>query len=153
MLQVNQPLPNFALSATQGDFIWENEQHKNWIFYFYPKDNTPGCTTQGQHFRDHYLTFQNMGINIAGISRDSLKSHQNFSEKMQFPFTLMSDKDEVLCQLFDVIKNKKMYGKDVRGIERSAFLIQGGKLIHEWRKVKASENVQEILDWLVKNPL
>ncbi|KTD76345.1 peroxiredoxin [Legionella waltersii] len=117
------------------------------VLYFYPKDSTPGCTTEGQNFRDAYSQFQSLNSVIFGISRDSLKSHDNFKCKQEFPFELISDKDEQLCKLFDVIKMKSMYGKQVRGIERSTFIIdQKGILKHEWRKVSVPGHVDEVLN-------
>ena len=116
------------------------------VLYFYPKDSTPGCTREGQDFRDNYAKFKRAGAEIVGVSRDSLKSHENFKAKQEFPFELMSDKDEELCQVFDVIKMKNMYGKQVRGIERSTFLIdKNGVLQHEWRKVKVDGHADEVL--------
>ncbi|MCC5014591.1 MULTISPECIES: peroxiredoxin [unclassified Legionella] len=121
------------------------------VLYFYPKDATPGCTTEGQDFRDAYAEFQKLNTEILGISRDSLKSHENFKCKQQFPFELISDPDEILCQQFDVIKMKSMYGKQVRGIERSTFLIDPqGILRHEWRKVSVKGHVAEVLQTLAK---
>ncbi len=129
----------FDLSAFRGQ--------RHLVLYFYPKDNTPGCTTEGQDFRDHYAEFQALDTDIFGISRDSLKVHENFRSKQSFPFELISDKDEALCQLFDVIKMKNMYGKQVRGIERSTFLIdKNGLLRQEWRKVRVKEHVATVLD-------
>jgi peroxiredoxin Q/BCP len=129
---------NICLSDLKG---------KNVVLYFYPKDNTPGCTLEGQDFRDHALKFKRRNTVVLGISRDSIKSHDNFKEKQGFPFDLISDGDEKLCQLFDVIKMKNMYGKKVRGIERSTFLIdQHGKLQKEWRKVKVEGHVEEVCE-------
>ena len=128
----------FTLSAHNGHPV---------VLYFYPKDNTPGCTTEGQQFRDLHGAFTRLGAVVAGISRDSLKSHENFKSKMAFPFDLISDADEKLCAQFDVIRMKNMYGKQVRGIERSTFLIgPDGKLAREWRKVKVDGHAQEVLD-------
>jgi thioredoxin-dependent peroxiredoxin len=116
------------------------------VLYFYPKDNTPGCTTEGADFRDLHSQFARLGAVIAGVSRDSLKSHQGFKAKMDFPFELLSDPDEKLCAQFDVIKMKNMYGKQVRGIERSTFLIgPDGSLVREWRKVKVDGHAAEVL--------
>jgi peroxiredoxin Q/BCP len=117
------------------------------VLYFYPKDNTPGCTTEGAQFRDLHDRFAKAGAVVAGVSRDSVKSHQGFAAKMGFPFPLLSDADEKLCQAFDVIKMKSMYGKTVRGIERSTFLIDAdGKLAREWRGVKVPGHAHEVLD-------
>ena len=119
------------------------------MLYFYPKDNTPGCTTEGADFRDLHKQFAKLGAVVAGVSRDTLKSHENFKAKMEFPFELISDADEALCKQFDVIKMKNMYGKKVRGIERSTFLIDGaGKLVREWRGVKVPGHAQEVLDFV-----
>ena len=120
---------------------------KNVILYFYPKDNTPGCTTEGEDFRDNYAAFQSLNCDIIGISRDSIKSHENFKAKMNFPFELLSDEEEIVCQQFDVIKMKNMYGKQVRGIERSTFLIDAnGNLRNEWRGVKVAGHVMDVLE-------
>ena len=117
------------------------------VIYFYPKDNTPGCTTEGMNFRDAYKDFQKAGAEICGVSRDSLKSHENFKSKMGFPFELLSDEDESACKLFDVIKMKNMYGRQVRGIERSTFIIDGkGVLRHEMRGIKVPSHVDEVLE-------
>ena len=117
------------------------------VVYFYPKDSTSGCTTEGQDFRDSINTFRRRKTVILGISRDSIKSHENFKAKQEFPFELLSDADEKACKLFDVIKEKNMYGRTVMGIERSTFLIDdSGKLRKEWRKVKVKGHVDEVLE-------
>lgn len=117
------------------------------ILYFYPKDNTPGCTQEGQDFRDRHPDFERAGATILGVSRDSVKSHENFKNKQEFPFDLIADEDEALCRQFDVIKEKNMYGKKVMGVERSTFLIDPeGRLAREWRKVKVPGHVDEVLD-------
>ncbi|MDP1941319.1 MAG: peroxiredoxin, partial [Gallionella sp.] len=122
---------------------------KHLVIFFYPKDNTPGCTTEVQQFRDLYAQFQQANCELAGISRDSLKSHENFKEKFTLPFELLSDTDETVCGLFDVIKQKNLYGKQVRGIERSTFVFdRDGVLRHEWRKLKADGHAQEVLDFV-----
>jgi len=119
---------------------------KNVILYFYPKDSTPGCTREGQDFRDNIAKFRRASTVILGVSRDSVKSHENFKTKQEFPFDLLSDKEEKLCDQFDVIKEKNMYGKKVMGIERSTFLIdKKGVLQREWRKVKVDGHVDEVL--------
>lgn len=119
------------------------------VLYFYPKDSTPGCTLEGQDFRDKHQEFVAHNAVVLGVSRDSLKSHENFKTKQQFPFELISDADEHLCQQFDVIKMKSMYGKQVRGIERSTFLIDpNGKVQHVWRKVSVKGHVAEVLEKL-----
>ncbi len=120
---------------------------KNVVLYFYPKDNTPGCTAEGEDFRDNYAAFQSLNCDIIGISRDSIKSHENFKAKMNFPFELLSDEEEIVCQQFDVIRMKNMYGKQVRGIERSTFLIDAnGNLRNEWRGVKVAGHVMDVLE-------
>ena len=146
----NQTIPDFTLPSTSGKTFILSEQHgKNLIIYFYPKDSTPGCTTQGQQFRDHYQDFQKTNTEIVGISRDSLKSHENFKAKFEFPFELLSDSEELACNLFNVIKMKKMYGKEVRGIERSTFVINpNGELVREWRGVKVDGHIPEVLDFV-----
>ncbi len=119
------------------------------MFYFYPKDATPGCTTQGMQFRDAYAEFQAKNTEIVGISRDSVKSHENFKAKFNFPFELLADTEEVACSLFNVIKMKNMYGKQVRGIERSTFIIDpNGVLIKEWRGVKVDGHAAEVLSFI-----
>ena len=141
-----KPVADFAAESTHGTFRLSDHTGHPVVLYFYPKDNTPGCTTEGAQFRDLYQKFLKAGAIVAGVSRDSLKSHANFSEKMDFPFPLLSDADEALCKQFDVIRMKNMYGKQVRGIERSTFLIDGaGKLVREWRKVKVDSHVEEVL--------
>lgn len=147
---LNQTIPDFELPATSGlSFKLSDYIGKNLVIYFYPKDSTPGCTTQGMQFRDFYHEFQVANTEIVGVSRDSLKSHENFKAKFSFPFELLSDTEEVACSLFDVIKMKNMYGKQVRGIERSTFVIdKNGVLIQEWRKVKVDGHVQEVLAFI-----
>lgn len=146
------PLPQFELPATGGrTFRLGEGNEKLLVLYFYPKDNTPGCTTEGQQFRDLYPEFKKAGAEIYGISRDSLKSHESFKAKMTFPFELLSDAEETACRLFNVIKMKNMYGKKVRGIERSTFVVdRDGRVVREWRGVKVPGHVQEVLDF-VKN--
>ncbi len=143
-------VPDFTLPATSGQTFRLSEQAgKTVVIYFYPKDSTPGCTTQGQNFRDLYAEFTAAGAVVLGISRDSLKSHENFKAKQAFPFELGSDSDEAVCNVFGVIKQKMMYGKQVRGIERSTFVIDGkGVLRREWRGVKVPGHVQEVLDFV-----
>ena len=117
------------------------------VVYFYPRDNTPGCTRQGQEFRDHYDEFKSAGCEIVGISRDRISSHEKFAAKHEFPFPLLADSEEKLCREFDVIKEKNMYGKKVMGIERSTFLFDAnGKLAREWRKVRVPGHVEEVLE-------
>jgi thioredoxin-dependent peroxiredoxin len=149
-IMLNQSVTDFELPATSGKTIKLSDYlGKNLIIYFYPKDSTPGCTTQGIQFRDAYAEFQNLNTEILGISRDSIKSHENFKAKFTFPFELLSDTDELACSIFNVIKLKNMYGKQVRGIERSTFIInKDGTLVHEWRKVKVDGHVQEVLEFI-----
>lgn len=143
---LNKPVPDFSAPATGGDFSLSAHRGTKLVVYFYPKDNTPGCTAEGMEFRDLYPKFQQAGAEIIGISRDSLKSHDNFKNKLGLPFPLVSDQDEAVCQLFDVIKMKKMYGKEVRGIERSSFLIDAeGVLRQEWRGIKVPGHVADVL--------
>ena len=135
-----------ALESTAGPFRLSDHHGQAVVLYFYPKDNTPGCTVEGAAFRDAHGAFRKAGAVIVGVSRDSLASHARFKEKMAFPFELVSDPDEALCKRFDVIRMKKMYGKDVRGIERSTFLIGAdGKVAKEWRGVKVPGHVDEVL--------
>lgn len=143
-------IPEFQLPATGGQpFSLAAVRGKTLVLYFYPKDSTPGCTTEAQQFRDLHEEFLQAGCVIAGVSRDSVKSHENFKAKQNLPFTLISDADETLCTQFAVIKEKKLYGKLVRGIERSTFVIDGqGVLRHEWRGVKAPGHAQEVLDFI-----
>jgi peroxiredoxin Q/BCP len=147
---INKPVPDFEIAATGNQTIKLSDlRGKNILLYFYPKDHTPGCTTEGQNFRDNMAQFEALNTIIFGISRDTVKTHKNFKCKQEFPFELLSDTDEQLCNLFDVIKMKNMYGKQVRGIERSTFLINAdGILIHEWRKVKVKVHIQEVLETL-----
>ena len=146
---LNQPIPDFELPSTSNKtFRLSAASGKNLVIYFYPKDNTPGCTTEGQDFRDAYPEFAKLDCDIVGISRDSIKSHENFKTKMDFPFELLSDADETACKLFDVMKMKNMYGKQVRGIERSTFVVDAkGVLRKEWRGVKIPGHVQEVLEF------
>ena len=147
---LDQPAPDFELPATGGtNFRLSSAKGKPLVLYFYPKDNTPGCTTEGQQFRDLYPQFQKLGCAVYGLSRDSIKSHENFKARMQFPFDLLSDAEEKACKLFDVIKMKNMYGRKVRGIERSTFAIDSGGIVRrEWRGVKVPGHVQEVLDFV-----
>ena len=144
---LDQPAPDLELPATGGKtFRLSGAKGSPLVLYFYPKDNTPGCTTEGQHFRDLYVEFQKLKCGIYGVSRDSIKSHQNFKAKMKFPFDLLSDSEETACKLYGVIKMKNMYGRKVRGIERSTFAIDGRGIVRrEWRGVKVPGHVQEVL--------
>ncbi|UJP02058.1 MAG: peroxiredoxin [Nitrosomonas sp.] len=150
MLAINHPVEDFVLLSTDNkEFSLSAQKGKHVIIYFYPKDDTPGCTLEGQDFRDRWHEFTEKNCIVAGVSRDSVKSHQNFKEKMQLPFELLSDEDEKICNLFDVMKMKNMYGKQVRGIERSTFVIDAqGILRKEWRGVKVPGHVQEVLDFV-----
>jgi peroxiredoxin Q/BCP len=147
-VSVGKTVPDFTLPATgEQDITLSDYRGKNVVVYFYPKDSTPGCTTEGQDFRDRINTFRGRKTVILGISRDSMKSHENFKAKQEFPFELLSDADEKVCRLFDVIREKNMYGRKVMGVERSTFLIDGtGKLRKEWRKVKVKGHVEEVLE-------
>ena len=149
-MRIDKPVADFELAATGNKTIRLSDlKGKNVVLYFYPKDNTPGCTREGQDFRDRYAEFQAHDTEILGLSRDGVKAHENFKSKQGFPFELLSDKEESVCQMFDVIKQKNMYGKKVRGIERSTFLIdKTGVLRKEWRKVKVDGHVQEVLEAL-----
>ncbi|HAL44205.1 MAG TPA: peroxiredoxin [Methylophilaceae bacterium] len=147
---MNKKVLSFKLPGTSGlQFNLSDYKGRYLVIYFYPKDATPGCTTQGVDFRDAYKKFQALGAEIFGISRDTLKSHENFKAKFTFPFELLSDEQEKACELFNVIKMKNMYGKQVRGIERSTFVIDpDGKLIQAWRGVKVEGHVKEVLQFI-----
>ena len=147
---LGQNVPDFSLPATGGDtFQLSAQQGHPVVVYFYPKDNTPGCTNESIAFRDLHAQFSKLKATIVGISRDSLKSHENFKAKFEFPFELLSDADETVCKAFGVIKMKNMYGKKVRGIERSTFVIDGaGKLAKEWRGVKVPGHAEEVLEFV-----
>jgi len=149
---VGRPLVDFSAAATGGQVIKLSQFNGTWlVLYFYPRDNTPGCTTEGQGFRDHYDQFRALNCAVLGVSRDSVKVHENFKAKQQFPFDLLSDKDEALCDQFDVIKMKKLYGKEVRGIERSSFLInEKGEVAFIWRKVKVKGHIEAVLKKLTE---
>jgi len=145
--QIGDAVADLSLPATGDQTLSLHQFHgKNLVLYFYPKDSTPGCTKEGQAFRDFYAQFTALNTEILGVSRDGVKAHENFKSKQAFPFDLLSDKEEALCNLFDVIKMKNMYGKQVRGIERSTFLIDSdGVLRQEWRKVKVAGHVEAVL--------
>jgi len=146
---IGKKVSDFSAPSTGGTFKLSAQKGHPVVLYFYPKDNTPGCTTEGANFRDLHNAFAKLGAVVVGCSRDSLKSHENFKAKMEFPFDLLSDADEALCKQFDVIKMKNMYGKQVRGIVRSTFVIDGaGKLAHEWRGVKVAGHAEEVLDFV-----
>jgi peroxiredoxin Q/BCP len=143
-------IADFSLPATGNQtFILSGARGKHLVIYFYPKDNTPGCTTEAQQFRDLYAKFKKANCEVVGISRDSLKSHENFKAKFTLPFALLSDADETACNLFGTIKLKNMYGKQVRGIERSTFVFdKDGILRQEWRSLNADGHAQEVLDFV-----
>lgn len=145
--KIDHPAPEFNLPATNNETInLTTLRGKNVVLYFYPKDCTSGCTLEGQNFRDHFAQFTKLDTIILGVSRDTLKLHEKFKNEQQFPFELISDNDETLCKKYDVIKDKNMYGKKVKGIERSTFLIdKKGILRKEWRKVKVDNHVHEVL--------
>ena len=147
---LNKPVPKFEIESTSGkSFSSVKAVGRAWILYFYPKDNTPGCTNEGLQFRELHPKFVKVRCAVYGVSRDSLKSHENFKAKMDFPFELLSDTDEVACKAFDVIKMKNMYGKKVRGIERSTFVIDAlGVVRREWRGVKVPGHAQEVLEFI-----
>ena len=147
---LGKPVPDFSLPST-GDstFTLSSARGTKLVLYFYPKDNTPGCTQQGADFRDAYAEFRRAGAEVKGVSRDSLRSHEGFKAKMKFPFELLSDPEEAVCERFRVMKMKNMYGKKVRGIERSTFVIdREGVLAREWRGVKVPGHVQEVLNFV-----
>lgn len=143
-------VPDFEIAATGEKTVKLSDYRgKKVVLYFYPKDNTPGCTQEGQGFRDNIEQFKQLNTVILGVSRDSVKMHEGFKCKQEFPFDLLSDQDESLCNLFDVIKMKNMYGKQVRGIERSTFVIdEDGVLVKEWRKVQVKTHIAEVLSYL-----
>ena len=146
-VSLNKPVPDFELPATGDKTVRLSDlRGKNVLIYFYPKDNTPGCTLEGQQFRDHIAEFEQLNTVIFGISRDSVKTHENFKNKQAFPFDLLSDKDETVCNLFGVIQLKKLYGREYMGVDRSTFLIDAeGVLRQEWRSVKVKGHVDEVL--------
>ena len=147
-LQLDKPVADFELPSTGGTvFRLSEHKGKNIVIYFYPKDSTPGCTLEGQNFRDNIAEFDALNTIIIGISRDSIRKHENFKAKQAFPFELLSDEEELACGLFDVLHLKKNYGREYMGIVRSTFLIDSdGILRNEWRKVKVKEHLSEVLD-------
>ena len=147
---LNSPVTDFELPSTSGKtFKLADYAGKTLVIYFYPKDNTPGCTTQGMQFRDSYDEFKAANAEIVGVSRDSLKSHENFKVKFSFPFELLADTEELACGIFGVMKMKNMYGKQVRGVERSTFVIdKNGVLVKEWRGVKVDGHALEVLNFI-----
>jgi len=150
MTTANALIDDFSLPATGGkDFQLLRTRGKPLVIYFYPKDDTPGCTTESEQFRDLYAEFQQVGCALVGISRDSVKSHERFKAKLGLPFDLLSDAEEQVCNQFAVIKMKNMYGKQVRGVERSTFVIDAeGVLRREWRGVKVPGHAREVLDFV-----
>ena len=151
-IKIGNSIPNLTVATTRSEALkLRSLKGKNLVLYFYPKDNTTGCITEGQNFRDTYTEFQKSNTEILGVSRESIRSHQNFINKQEFPFDLISDPDEVLCNAMDVIKEKSMYGKTYMGIERSTFIFDdNGKLRHELRKIKVKGHADEVLE-LVRN--
>ena len=148
MVSIGKKVADFSLPATGNNQLsLEDFKVRNLVLYFYPKDSTPGCTLEGQHFRDKHELFREHNTEILGVSRDSLKAHGNFKAKQGFPFELLSDQDETLCRQFDVIHEKNMYGRKFMGIVRSTFLIdRQGILRQEWRKVRVKGHVDEVLE-------
>lgn len=146
-IKIGDSIPNLTVKTTRSEaFNLRNLKGENLVLYFYPKDNTPGCTTEGRDFRDAYTKFRKQNTEILGVSRESIRSHKNFINKHDFPFDLVADTDEILCRTFDVIKEKNMYGRKYMGIERSTFIFDDeGKLRHEIRKVKIKGHINEIL--------
>ena len=145
-VSVGKPVPDFGAECTGGRFELSAHAGRTLVLYFYPKDNTPGCTTEGMAFGDAMPRLRAAGASVFGVSRDSLRSHENFKAKMGFPFELISDPDEAVCGLFDVIRMKTMYGKPVRGIERSTFVIGADRtLLREWRGVRVPGHVDEVV--------
>jgi len=144
---VNKPIPEFEASATGGVKVTQQSHlGQTLILYFYPKDHTPGCTTEAMQFRDQYQEFVKAGAQVFGVSRDNMKSHEDFKAKLELPFELIADTEEKMCHMFGVVKNKIMYGKKVKGIERSTFLISPeGILLQEWRGIKVPGHVDEVL--------
>ena len=147
---LGKPVPDFSLPSTGGT-TFQLSQHlgAKLVLYFYPKDNTPGCTTEGGDFRDRHKDFRRAGCEVFGVSRDSLASHEKFKAKMKFPFELLADADEAACKQFGVMKMKNMYGRKVRGIERSTFVVdEKGVLAREWRGVRVPGHVEEVLNFV-----
>ena len=150
IVEIGKKISNFkAKSTNENEFNLKDFQDGFIVLYFYPKDNTPGCTQEGIDFSNNYRKFKNLNTEIIGISKDNIKSHENFKKKYKYKFDLISDEDEKICKMFDVIKEKNMYGKKYMGIERSTFLIdKKGKLVKEWRKVKVKGHVEEVLKFI-----
>lgn len=149
LMPVDQTVPDFTLPATGNQtFTLSKAPGGILVLYFYPKDSTPGCTTEAGEFRDLHAKFRRVGCAIYGISRDSIKSHENFKARLKLPFDLLSDAEETACATFGVIKQKVLYGKPVRGIERSTFVLRDGILLREWRGVKAPGHAEEVLEFV-----
>lgn len=148
-VKVGARVPAFKAESTGGPVALADYAGKTLVLYFYPKDNTPGCTAEGQNFRDQYKAFKRAGADVLGVSRDSLASHERFKAAMEFPFELISDPEEKLCKLFGVMKEKKLYGRVSIGIERSTFVIDGqGILVREWRGLRVPGHVEEVLEYV-----
>jgi thioredoxin-dependent peroxiredoxin len=148
-IAIGEKVPEFVAASTGGEFALAAQRGRAVVLYFYPKDNTPGCTTEGADFAKNHLRFSQANALVVGVSRDSLKSHAGFKAKMDFPFELIADPAEELCELFGVIKMKNMYGKQVRGIERSTFVIDAaGRIAREWRGVKVPGHAEEVLSFV-----
>lgn len=146
-IAVGRKVPDFSAVSTGGEVRLSKLKGRRVVLYFYPKDNTPGCSTEGSDFRDRHAAFEEAGAVILGVSRDSLKSHEGFKSRLEFPFELISDPDEALCGTFGVMKTKTLYGRPVRGIERSTFLVdETGKLAREWRAVRVPGHADEVLE-------
>ena len=150
IVEIGKKISNFkAKSTNENEFNLKDFQDGFIVLYFYPKDNTPGCTQEGIDFSNNYRKFKNLNTEIIGISKDDIKSHENFKKKYKYKFDLISDEDEKICKMFDVIKEKNMYGKKYMGIERSTFIVdKKGKLLKEWRKVKVKGHVEEVLKFI-----
>jgi thioredoxin-dependent peroxiredoxin len=148
-VSVGKEVPDFTAPSTGGPFTLSAQSGGKIVIYFYPKDNTPGCTTEGLRFSALHASFRDAGATIVGVSRDSLKSHDGFKSKMGFPFELISDPHEAVCELFGVMKMKNMYGKQVRGVERSTFVVGPDRtLLREWRGIKVPGHVEEVLQFV-----
>ncbi len=148
---VGKKIPAFNLAMTGNQTITASDlKDKVVVIFFYPKDNTSGCTAEGENFRDEYLKFKKKGVAVYGVSRDSVKSHEGFKAKFQFQFDLISDPEEVLCKIFDVMKMKSMYGREYLGLDRSTFVVQDGKVVREWRSVKVLGHVAEVWGFVEK---
>jgi len=145
---IGKNCPKFKAECTSNKILSNDDfVGKNLVIYFYPKDSTPGCTTEGQEFRDQYKIFKKFNTDIIGVSRDTIKSHENFKLKQSFPFELLSDSDEKVCKAFGVMKLKSMYGREYIGVDRSTFIINDkGKVVREWRSVKVKGHVDEVLE-------